>query len=158
MARLRQKMNLSAATTLRTPLVPTCIRSRRGIFGGPISWSRPIFAQYQVHLFRNSELFTKRAVWMSASTSEPRRSFLQALVRLCQLRDQLERRARLHLKDKADFQRLQQILVPHPNDENLSLGDPDRSDPGVQQVVCAIKQLWSGAAMRKGASSLGAGQ
>ncbi|MGH9625339.1 MAG: IS110 family transposase [Bryobacteraceae bacterium] len=37
------------------------------------------------------------------------RVVLGEMVRLCQLRDQLERRAALHLKDNADFQRLQQI-------------------------------------------------
>ncbi len=37
------------------------------------------------------------------------RLVLDEMIRLCQLRDQLEQRAGLHLKDNADFQRLQQI-------------------------------------------------
>ena len=36
------------------------------------------------------------------------RVVLGEMIRLCQLRDQLEQRAALHLKDNADFQRLQQ--------------------------------------------------
>jgi transposase len=34
---------------------------------------------------------------------------LGEMIRLCQLRDQLEQRAAAHLKDNADFQRLQQV-------------------------------------------------
>lgn len=37
------------------------------------------------------------------------RVVLGEMIRLCQLRDQLEQRAALHLKDNADFQRLQQV-------------------------------------------------
>ena len=37
------------------------------------------------------------------------RVVLGQMIRLCQLRDQLEQRAALHLKDNADFQRLQQV-------------------------------------------------
>lgn len=37
------------------------------------------------------------------------RVVLSEMIRLCQLRDQLEKRAALHLQDNADFQRLQQI-------------------------------------------------
>jgi transposase len=37
------------------------------------------------------------------------RVVLGEMMRLCQLRDQLEQRAALHLKDNADFRRLQQI-------------------------------------------------
>jgi hypothetical protein len=37
------------------------------------------------------------------------RVVLGEMIRLCQLRDELEQRAALHLKDNADFQRLQQL-------------------------------------------------
>jgi transposase len=37
------------------------------------------------------------------------KAVLGEMIRLCQLRDQLEQRAALHLKDNADFRRLQQI-------------------------------------------------
>ncbi len=51
-------------------------------------------------------------------------------IRLCQLRDQFEQRAALHLKDNADFQRLQQV-------PGTTLTKTHHWGPGHQSNTCA---------------------